>query len=606
MLKYADRGFKPIAFDPYDLREVSCDLKIDHRKAPKSSLIPIDRGWRFDHSHQDQDGGGDLDNEVAITRGVNKLDIDGKPRQNINDNGSHTRQGILDITEQLNDYQKSNNVVWVCGHDHHDWWCTRTNTWRCKYSLILMPGSMTWKLGFVKTLVGNLWTDEHDALINSSDDRLLVVCSYVKTRMFAYKCLMAMGARGVVINEKNEYVSDAQFHMKEELTSRGWTARNKDCPSANNMENGFYGSPAICMGGARTGCFPAKIEAQYRAKDSMDENIHVKTCIDNNESPGDVVRRQRFIYGRGTTTTSRNEFYKRMGSTVWITNKSRSIGKNPERCAIKCMGTNCTSEWTRMIGTSTEQPLCIRCWYGGGREASAAIRECGVIRRGTVCLHVKNKQNKKTVLNGFLTRNSQSILNEDDWLFYLCNDEDNVSKTHGYQSMRKEMHCCHDNCIDSLRTVNGMLYRTQMDTYDKDGSLGKTASLQKKQRLGKKYMMTQVKAYGLRLSDERLDRNMTDTSWKMTNVEARMKIVRREHVRMMNDEGEMTPVGLKRWAEVYTNDSLMSREEVEVMRLMVHNIVIRYGNHLKSHTAGLRDLTREEQATVDYYNKEFG
>ena len=145
-----------------------------------------------------------------------------------------------------------------------------------------------------------------------------------------------------------------------------------------------------------------------------------------------------------------------------------------------------------MIGTSNDQELCIQCWYGGDERADDAIGECGLIRCGRVCLHVGSRGEQREVFEGFMTRNNSTDLVGDDWLFYLCCKEDGVMARKSYANNKEEMRRLHEKCIDTLKIINGMYYRTQMETYGNDRSLEKKDRQQKRTKLGIKYIKKSV------------------------------------------------------------------------------------------------------------------
>ena len=71
---------------------------------------------------------------------------------------------------------------------------------------------MTWKLGFVKTLLGTQWTVQHDNEVKCADEQSLVVCAYVKTRIHAYQCLNVMASKEFVIN--NDTTMSVRHHFR--------------------------------------------------------------------------------------------------------------------------------------------------------------------------------------------------------------------------------------------------------------------------------------------------------------------------------------------------------------------------------------------------------
>ena len=340
--------------------------------------------------------------------------------------------------------------------------------------------------------------------MHGADDRLLVVCPYVKVLMYSMKCLEEMGSQNVIINKNNEYVDTTGDPVTQEEGCCGWIRRNSHTGSTKGMHNNFYSGGNHNMGLARTGCPPKRVTSILQAKNNMDHHIHMKKCIDSGVNYVKTPETPRFIWGCGTKLT---ELLERGSNAQWAQQNVRPIGLNPERAARPCSGNVCGDSWINMLGTSNRQNECLKCLSETESRKTDMVTTSGGIRR---C----NQNLGSNVYPVFMVHNNKSEYEEEKgWLTDSCNKEDGMypvrlrgsvygeSTLHRsvltYDEMIPVMHRMHSVSINSLGHVDMLFYVDQMDTYKRDGTLTEEKADFLKDRLNNKFLKSESKVYNV-------------------------------------------------------------------------------------------------------------
>ena len=302
MEKYNKRGLQSVQFDAYDYQKSLAVGKRDGNKELdkesfqdtirsendttqtanpcvsqwyESRFIPVQLKNPIWVQNQDSIKG-DIESDLCF--GTQLLELKSKPLPNINETRKWSVQNITEVTrynEDIHNFQNNREVVWTCGHNHGQDFH--------RYSLCLMPGEMTSKLQFVKSVVGDNWTPDLEELVQITDHRLLVVCTPIKIKIYTNECLGAMAAESFIIDNNNDYIEDTDDFLRNELVSSGWICRkangeNQRC-SANGMHNDFYSGYHNSGALPRTGYPPKKVASQLTSKNNMEEHIHMRQCV---------------------------------------------------------------------------------------------------------------------------------------------------------------------------------------------------------------------------------------------------------------------------------------------------------------------------------------
>jgi len=269
-----------------------------------------------------------------------------------------------------------------------------------------------------------------------------------------------------------------------------------------------------------------------------------------------------------------------MHDTTWPRKDVRPIGLNPERTAIPCSRENCRGDWRDMIGTSSEQSVCRACWNGGYYALCSTIEGRGKIYRTRVTLSGRSAcgGGVESVVEIFRVQYDDCVGDENIWFFYLCIDGAMVNPSNNFETSRAEMFKCHKNKVEKVKFISGVVYKAQLDEYEKDKHLPQRDVYFYRKMLGRAYLRTKTRDYKIEWDRDRRRKEAQkcdSENWSYDVVGEVVIKLRQEHARWIGEVNVLTVEDLKKWKSVYEGDIHLPMMGMEEMILRLNSIMRR-------------------------------
>jgi len=198
--------------------------------------------------------------------------------------------------------------------------------------------------------------------------------------------------------------------------------------------------------------------------------------------------------------------------------------------------------------------------------------------------------------------------NENIWFFYLCIDGAKVNPSNNFEMSRAEMFECHKKKVEKVKLISGVVYKAQLNEYEKDKHLPQGDVYFYRKMLGGAYLRTMMRDYEIRWYGETRSREAQKCereNWSFDVVGEVVIKVRQEHARWIGEYNMLTVEDLKKWKSVYEGDIHLSMMDVKKMIRKLNNIMRRRVITLEVDRE-FRNLTVEEIEAVQYCRNELG